>query len=131
MDQKTVPPRYTAEFRERGVRLFRDHRSDYDSDNAAYHAIASKLGCSKDSLCAWCVQAARDAGERAGPTSEDKARIKALERENRELRQANEILKKATAYFAPSQRLQANACRATKRSSTARSANDHVHRRVP
>ena len=109
MDQKTVPPRYTAEFRERGVRLFRDHRNDYDSDNAAYRAIASKLGCSKDSLRAWCVQAARDAGERAGPTSEDKARIKALERENRELRQANEILKKASAYFAPSRRLQANA----------------------
>lgn len=100
MDQKTVPPRYTAEFRERGVRLFLDHRSDYDSDNAAYSAIASKLGCSKDSLRAWCVQAARDAGERAGSTSEDKARIKALERENRELRQANEILKKASAYFA-------------------------------
>ena len=100
MDQKTVPPRYTAEFRERGVRLFQDHRSDYDSDNAAYRAIASKLGCSKDSLRVWCLQAARDAGERAGPTSEEKARIKALERENRELRQANEILKKASAYFA-------------------------------
>jgi transposase len=96
MDEKTVPPRYTAEFRERGVLLFRDHRSDYDSDNAAYRAIASKLGCSKDSLRAWCVQAGRDTGERPGATSEDKARIKALERENRELRQANEILKKAS-----------------------------------
>jgi len=100
MDHRTVPPRCTAEFRERGVRLYRDHRSDYATDNAAYRAIASKLGCFKDGLCAWCVKAMRDAGEWAGPTSEDKARIKALEGENRELRRASEILKKASAYFA-------------------------------
>lgn len=63
-------------------------------------AIASKLGCSSYNLRDWCRRAARDAGELFGPTSEEKARIKALERENRELRQANEILKKASAYFA-------------------------------
>jgi len=63
MDEKIVPPRYTAEFRERGVRLFQDHRSGYASDNAAYRSIASKLGCSKDSPRVWCVQAARNAGE--------------------------------------------------------------------
>jgi len=91
---------YTAEFRARGVRLFREHRSDYSSDSAAYRAIASKLGCSSFSLRDWCRRAARDAGELSGPMSEEKARIKALERENRELRQANEILKKASAYFA-------------------------------
>ena len=68
--------------------------------NAAYKAIAPKLGCSHDTLRAWCVRTARDAGNRAGPTSEEKARIKELEREVRELRQANEILKKASAYFA-------------------------------
>jgi transposase len=98
--KKKHTPTYTAEFRERGVRLYREHRSDYPSDNAAYRAIASKLGCSHDTLRAWCIQAARDAGERSGLSSAEKARIKELERENRELRTANEILKKASAYFA-------------------------------
>ena len=100
MDHKKPTPKYTAEFRERGVRLFHEQRRDYTSDNAAYRAIASKLGCSQDTLRAWCIQAARDAGERGGATSEEKARIKALEREVKELRTANEILKKASAYFA-------------------------------
>ena len=100
MTQKNSPPKYTSEFRERGVRLYREHRADYGSDNAAYRAIASKLGCSHDTLRAWCLQAARDAGEGDGLTSEQKARLKALEREVKELRTANEILKKASAYFA-------------------------------
>ena len=100
MTKKNPVPKYTPEFRDRGVRLYRDQRPDYASDNAAYTAIASKLGCSPDTLRAWCVRAARDAGERDGMTSEEKARLKALERENKELRQANEILKKASAYFA-------------------------------
>ena len=64
------------------------------AQNAAYRAIASKLGCSHDTLRSWCIQAARDAGERSGPSSEEKARIKELEREVKELRTANEILKK-------------------------------------
>ena len=98
--QKTQTPSYTSEFRARGVRLFKEHRSDYASDTAAFNAIASKLGCSTRSLRTWTRQAERDCGQRSGLTSEDKARIKALERENRELRQANEILKKASAYFA-------------------------------
>jgi len=100
MEQKKHTPKYTAEFRARGVRLYREHRSDYASDNAAYKAIADKLGCSHDTLRGWCIQAARDAGVRDGLTSEQKARLKALERENKELRTANEILKKASAYFA-------------------------------
>ncbi len=100
MTQRKPTPTYTAEFRARGVRLFKENRADYASDNAAYRAISSKLGCSPDSLRAWCQQAERDAGERVGLSSEEKARLKALERENRELRQANEILKKASAYFA-------------------------------
>ena len=99
-ETKKHTPTYTAEFRERGVRLYREHRSDYTSDNAAYRAVASKLGCSHDTLRAWCLQAARDAGERAGLTTDERARLKELERENRELRTANEILKKASAYFA-------------------------------
>ena len=100
MMKKKHTPAYPAEFRARGVRLFRENRSEYSSDNAAYRAIAPKLGCSPDSLRVWCQQAERDAGERAGLTTAEKDRIKDLEREVRELRQANEILKKASAYFA-------------------------------
>jgi transposase len=97
--KKTSKP-YSPEFRERAVRLVAEHRDEYRSDAAAHAAIASKLGCSPDSLRDWVRQAQRDGGERPGPTSAEKARIKELERENRELRQANEILKKASAYFA-------------------------------
>jgi transposase len=100
MTQRKPTPTYTAEFRERGIRLFRENRGNYSSDNSAYKAIGSKLGCSPDSLRAWYQQSERDTGKRSGLTSDEKARLKALERENRELRQANEILKKASAYFA-------------------------------
>ena len=100
MPHRKHTPSYTSEFRARGIRLFKENRPDYASDNAAYRAISSKLGCSPDSLRAWCRQAERDAGERTGLTSQEKARLKALEREVRELRQATEILKKASAYFA-------------------------------
>lgn len=100
MTKQRFTPAYPAELRDRGVRPFRDHRGEYASDNAAYRAIAPKLGCSPDSLRVWCQQAERDAGQRAGLTSAEKDRIKELEREVRELRTANEILKKASAYFA-------------------------------
>ena len=100
MSRRTYPPSYPVELRERGVRLFRNHRSEYTSDNAAYRAIAAKLGCSPDSLRGWCQRAERDAGERPGLTSAERDRLRELEREVRELRQANEILKKASAYFA-------------------------------
>lgn len=100
MTKQSFTPAYPAELRERGVRMFRENRADYSSDTAAYKAIAPKLGCSPDSLRVWCQRAERDAGQRAGLTSAEKDRIKELEREVRELRQANEILKKASAYFA-------------------------------
>lgn len=100
MTKQRFTPAYPAELRERGVRMFRENRADYSSDTAAYKAIAPKLGCSSDSLRVWCQQAERDTGQRAGLTSAEKDRIKELEREVRELRQANEILKKASAYFA-------------------------------
>ena len=99
-NRKDTPKPYSPEFRERAVRLVAEHRDEYRSDAAAHAAIASKLGCSPDSLRDWVRQAQRDGGERPGPTSTEKARIKELEREVRELRQANEILKKASAYFA-------------------------------
>jgi transposase len=97
--KKTSKP-YSPEFRERAVRLLMEHRDEYQSEAAALTAIAGKLGCSPDSLRVWARQAQRDGGERPGQTTADRARIKELERENRELRQANEILKKASAYFA-------------------------------
>jgi transposase len=100
MDHKIIRKPYSPEFRERAVRLFLEHRPEYASEVAALRALAEKLGCSTDSLRVWVRQAQRDVGERPGPTSVEKARIRDLERENRELRQANEILKKASAYFA-------------------------------
>lgn len=100
MTKQRFTPAYPAELRERGVRMFRENRADYSSDTAAYKAIAPKLGCSPDSLRVWCQRAERDTGQRAGLTSAEKDRIKELEREVRELRRANEILKKASAYFA-------------------------------
>ena len=127
MTQRKHTPTYTAEFRSRGVRLFKENRSNYSSDNAAYKAIGSKLGCSPDSLRAWCQQSERDAGMRNGLTSDEKARLKVLERENRELRQANEILKKASAYFAPPLVHVNMHCRAAGRSSPARSNDDFFH----
>ena len=109
------------------MRLAMEHRDDYQSEAAALTAVAGKLGCSPDSLRTWIRQVQRDGGERPGPTSEEKARIKELERENRELRQANEILRKASAYFAPALIAASGNCRAAGRSSTARFANDCFH----
>lgn len=100
MTKQRFTSAYPAELLERGVRLFRENRAGYASDRSAYKAIAPKLGCSPDSLRVWCQQAERDSGQRAGLTSAEKDRIKDLEREVRELRQADEILKKASAYFA-------------------------------
>jgi transposase len=77
-----------------------EHRDEYQSEAAALTAIAGKLGCSPDSLRVWIRQGQRAGGERPGQTSAEKARIKELEREVRELGQANEILRKASAYFA-------------------------------
>jgi len=100
MTKRRHTPAYPAELRDRGVRLFQENRVNYASDTAAYKAIAPKLGCSPDSLRVWCQQVERDGGTRDGLTTAEKDRIKELEREVRELRQANEILKKASAYFA-------------------------------
>jgi len=77
-----------------------EHRDDYQSEAAALTAIAGKLGCSPDSLRVWMRQVQRDGGERPGQTTAEKLRIKELERENKELRRANEILKVASAFFA-------------------------------
>jgi transposase-like protein len=99
MTRKTSA-RYSPEVRARAVRMVLEHRSDYPSQWAAINSIASKIGCTGETLRKWVRQAERDQGLRDGTTSEERDRLKALERENRELRQANEILRKASAYFA-------------------------------
>ena len=96
---KRTPP-YSPEVRERAVRMLFDHRGEYTSQYEAIRSIAAKIGCSGETLRQWVRQAERDHRLRAGPTSQDQERIKALEREVRELRQANDILRKASAYFA-------------------------------
>jgi transposase len=96
---KHTPP-FSPEVRERAVRLVREHESEHGSQWAAIQSIAAKIGCSGETLRNWVRQAERDRDDRAGPTTDERERIKALERENRELRQANEILRKASAYFA-------------------------------
>jgi transposase-like protein len=77
-----------------------EHAGDHASQWAAISSIAAKIGCTTETLRGWVRQAERDQGKRSGPTTDDRERIKALEREVRELRQANEILRKASAYFA-------------------------------
>ena len=92
--------RYSPEVRERAVRMVQEHGKDYPSRWAAIESIAGKFGCSAQALDGWLKRAEIDGGARAGVPSEMAERMKALERENRELRQANEILRKASAYFA-------------------------------
>ena len=94
------PSRFSPEVRERAVRMVFDHRNEYDSQWAAILSIATKIGCTPETLRRWVRQAEVDTGRRGGLTSDERARIKELERENRELRRANEILRKASAFFA-------------------------------
>ncbi len=92
--------KYPTEVRERGVRLVFEQSGSYPSQWAAIQSIAGKLGCTPETLRAWVRQAERDHGKRAGLTTDERARLKELERENRELKRANEILRKASAFFA-------------------------------
>jgi transposase-like protein len=91
---------FSPEVRERAVRMVREHQGEHESQWAAIGSIAAKIGCTAETLRRWVRQAEQDRGERAGATSAERERIKELEREVRELRQANEILRKASAYFA-------------------------------
>ncbi len=97
MDKRT---RYSPEVRERSVRLVQEQGPAHGSQWAAIQSIAGKVGCTAETLRRWVRQVERDAGRRPGLTTEEQQRMKTLERENRELRRANEILRKASAYFA-------------------------------
>ena len=93
-------PRYPQELRERAVRLVREHRAEYPSEWAAITSIAGKLGIGTEALRLWLRRAEIDRHQRPGVTTAERERIGELERENRELRRANEILKAASAFFA-------------------------------
>jgi len=96
--------KFAPEVRARAIRMVLDHQQDYPSRWAAVVSISEKIGCSPPTLHEWVKRAEVDSGKRAGVPTEMADKLKALERENRELRQANEILRKASAYFAQGER---------------------------
>jgi len=100
MKSKKTTPKYSPEVRERAVRMVQEHRGEYPSLWAAIESIALKIGCVPQTLHDWVRKHEIDTGTRDGVTSEERERVKALEREVKELRRANEILKLASAFFA-------------------------------
>jgi transposase len=100
MEPMGRPSKYAPELRERAVRLVQEHTDQYPSQWAAIRSVGEKLGCSTEALRRWVRQSERDAGTRAGLTTDERQRLKQLERENFELKRANEILRKASAFFA-------------------------------
>jgi len=94
------PSRYSPEVRDRSVRLVLDQTDKHSSQWAAIQSVASKIGCTPETLRRWVRQAEYDSGAREGLTTTERERMTALERENKQLKRANEILRKASAYFA-------------------------------
>ena len=94
------PSKYSAELRERAVRMVFDHRHEYPSQWATIRSVAEKLGCTTEALRRWVRQGERDAGRRPGLSTIDRDELTRLQRENAELKRANEILRKASAFFA-------------------------------
>jgi transposase-like protein len=92
--------KFSPEVRDRAVRMVAECRDDHSSQWAAIESIAGKIGCTAQTLCNWVRQHERDSGQREGPTTAEQKRVKELEREVKELRRANEILKLASAFFA-------------------------------
>jgi transposase len=100
MDPMGRPSKYSPELRDRAVRMVVEHAHDYPSQWAAIRSIAEKLGCTSEALRRWVRQSERDRGERPGLTTDERAELKRLQREVFELKRANEILRKAAAFFA-------------------------------
>ena len=100
MTHESKSPKFSPEVRGRAVRMVQEHRSEHASQWAAIVSIAAKIGCTAQTLNEWVKKAEVDSGRKPGVTTDERDRLKALEREVRELRQANEILRKASAYFA-------------------------------
>ena len=100
MEPMARPSKYSPEVRERAVRLVQEHAHEHPSQWAAMRSVAEKLGCTVEALRRWVRQAERDQGRRPGLTTDERQRLKDLERENHELKRTNEILRKASAFFA-------------------------------
>src|ERR671919_2797683 len=100
MEPMARPSKYSPELRERAVRMVFEHTPEHPSQWATIRSVGEKLGCSTEALRRWVRQAERDAGQRPGLSTDERQRLKQLERENFELRRANEILRKASAYVA-------------------------------
>jgi transposase len=100
MTNESMTKKFSSEVRERAVRMVLEHRDEHSSQWAAFVSIAAKIGCTAQTLSNWVRRAERDQGKRPVATTDERERLRQLERENRELKQANEILRKASAYFA-------------------------------
>ena len=127
MEKSKTSNRYSPEMRARAVRMVLEHQGSYETQSAAVAAIAPKIGCIPETLRVWVRQAEKDSGARDGATSAERDRIKELEREVRQLRQANEILRKGEPVKAPLVQAHWRTRILRRRNSTTRSSHDRLY----